>query len=150
METCLGNLELCDPTLETLLVEDEDASPLLLRRPCGKGTVYFLNSWAYPGALDPNIGPGATLSSPGLIGMIYRHLARRHRGTVWITDDGLDAGPECAYINLSYFPEAGQIFLYNIDFEQPHRCCLHQPGASSALLLAPGEFRRLALGGHQP
>jgi len=141
METCLGEIEITDPAMETLLVEDEHAEPLLLRRTYGEGQVYFLNSWAYPGALDANIGPGARLSSPGLIGMVYRHIAERHRGTVWITDDRQRAGAECDYLNVSYFPASGQVFLYNIDFERPHRCFLHHGTAADPVTLAPGEFR---------
>jgi hypothetical protein len=44
MTTCLGDIEITDPTMETLVVDDEQADPLLLRRRHGKGTVYFLNS----------------------------------------------------------------------------------------------------------
>ena len=141
MQTCLGDLEITDPSAEVLLVEDEQADPLLLRRQHGKGTVYFLNSWAYPGALDINIGPGSTVESPGLIGLVYRHIARANRGSVWITDDRQDAGRECEYVNVSYFPKAGRICLYNIDFERPHNCFLHHSGAREPIELGAGEFR---------
>src|SRR5690606_26255084 len=83
---CMGNLEITDPTMETLVVDDEQAAPVLLRRRLGRGWVYFLNSWAYPGAVNTDEGPGAVSHSPGLIGTIYRHIAKRCRGNVWITD----------------------------------------------------------------
>ncbi len=143
LTTCMGDLEVLDPTAEALVVDDEGMEPVLLRRRCGKGSVYFLNSWSYPGAMDIDEGPGATIGSPGLIGMIYRHIARNARGHVWITDDREDAGPECQYIACSYFPQAGKICLLNIDFETPRRCFVHHFGVSDAVELQPGEFRTM-------
>ena len=143
LTTCMGKIEITDPTAEVLAVDDEEMRPVLVRRRCGKGTVYFLNSWAYPGAMDVDEGPGATIGSPGLIGMIYRHIARQARGHVWITDDQQDAGAECDFICYSYFPEDGKICLQNIDFKQAHRCHLHHFAKCDSIELAPGEFRIL-------
>ena len=141
METCLGDIDVVDPAAQVLLVEDERAEPLLLRRRHEKGTVYFLNSWAYPGALDRDVGPGSTVNSPGLVGLIYRHIARTNRGRVYITDDGLDAGTNCQYVCVSHFPEAEKTYLYNIDFEHPRHIHLHRDGQPTPIDLAPGEFR---------
>lgn len=142
MTTCMGDIEITDPDAEILAVDDEEMYPVLLRRKLGQGTVYFLNSWAYPGAMDADEGPGSTLGSPGLIGYIYRHIARIYaRGTVWITDDGQDAGAECDYIAHSYFPESGQVCLHNIDFDHPHHFFLHSPTGSEEITLRAGEFR---------
>lgn len=143
MTTCMGELEITDPDMETLVVDDEEMEPVLLRRRLGAGTVYFLNSWAYPGAMDVDEGPGATLGSTGLVGFIYRHIARQVRGHVWITDDQIDAGPECAFIAYSYFPESGTICLHNVDFDQPHHCYVHHFGVNDAVQLKPGEFRMM-------
>jgi hypothetical protein len=141
MATRLGDIEITDPAMETLVVEDEQAYPLLLRRRYGRGTVYFLNSWAYPGALNDDHGPGGRVDSKGLIGTIYQHIARLARGTVWITDDGQQTGAECEYITFSYFPQANTACLFNIDFDRPHRVFLHAPGTVEAIELAAGEFR---------
>lgn len=137
----MGNLEITDPSMEVLAVDDEQASPLVLRRKYGAGEVYFLNSWAYPGAFADDYGPGSTRTSLGLVGTIYRHIANRVRGEVYLTDDGLEPGTECEHLNYSYFPESGHICLYNIDFGQPHRAVLHAFGNHQAIELAPGEFR---------
>ena len=141
--TCMGNIEITDPAAETLVVDDEQAEPLLLRRKFGKGTVYFLNSWAYPGALDADYGPGSTARSPGLIGMIYRHIAKLNRGSVWITDDRDEPGRECEYVTFSWFPDAGRICLLNVDFDKPHRFFLHHFGKTDSIELAPAEFRMM-------
>jgi hypothetical protein len=141
MTTCMGDIEITDPEAETLAVDDEEMYPVLLRRRCGKGTVYFLNSWAYPGAMDVDEGPGATIGSTGMIGYVYRHIARQTRGSVWITDDRQDAGPECSYVCYSYFPEDGSLCLQNIDFKQPHGAFLHGFGRTERFDLEPGEFR---------
>jgi len=143
MGTRLGRISIVDRQAEVLVVDDERARPLLLRRRCGEGTVYFLNSWAYPGALTADDGPGATTDSPGLIGVIYRHIAARARGRTWITDDRVAPGRHCAFLSHSYFPESDTICLHNADFDHPHRCYLHRPGRCDAVELAPGELRML-------
>ncbi len=137
MATCMGDIEITDPAVEVLATDDEDFLPVVLRHRLGKGEVYFLNTWAYPGATDQDFGPGAPLGSPGLVGYIYKHIARKVRGAVWITDDGRDAGPECDFICYSHFPEDGKI---------PHRCQVHYShpsGCGEPVELAPGEFRFL-------
>lgn len=141
MSTPMGDIEITDAAAETLVVDDEQARPILLRRRCGAGTVYFLNSWAYPGALSVDDGPGATTDSPGLIGFIYRHIAGLARGSVWISDDQAAPGRECSFISYSYFPGSEIICLHNADFDRPHRFHLHTPDRCVAIELAPGEFR---------
>ncbi len=143
LATPMGNIEITDPSAETLVVDDELERPVLLRRRYGKGEVYFLNSWAYPGAMEADDGPGGRVNSTGLIGAIYQHMAMRSRGNVWITDDGVSPGAECDYVTYSYFPEGGEICLLNVDFERPHRFQLHQFGTQGGIELAPGEFRMM-------
>jgi hypothetical protein len=140
--TCMGDIDITDPAAETLMVEDETAQPLLLRRKLGKGEVWFLNSWHYPGAFDVDDGPGSTVDKTGMIGYIYRAIASRCRGRVFITDDGAMPGAECRYIAFSYFPEDGTVCLQNIDFARRHRFLLHDNGAVRETTLEPGEFRR--------
>ncbi len=147
LTVCMGEIEQVAPDLEVLAVDDEEMEPVLLRHRLGKGAVYFLNTWAYPGALDQDEGPGATLGAPGLVGMVYRHIAREARGTTWISDDGHAPGPECDFISHAYFPEDGSVCLQNIDFARPHTCFFHHPAGAETLTLAPGEFRRFTLPG---
>lgn len=141
LSVCMGDVEITSPNVDVLATDDEDFLPIVLRHRVGKGEVYFLNTWAYPGALDQDNGPGATIGSAGLMGFVYRHIARKVRGTVWISDDQIDAGPECDYVNYSYFPEDGKICLQNIDFKKSHRCFLHHSGKIEPIELAGGEFR---------
>lgn len=145
MGTCLGKVEIVDPGVETLLVEDERMDPLLFRRRCGQGTVYFLNSWNYPGALDQDNGPGAELNSPGLIGYVLRSLAAKARGAIYITDNGVMPENECSHIMYSYFPEDGSVCLMNIDFDRDHTFFLHLPREIRRMTLQPSEFSRLRL-----
>jgi hypothetical protein len=141
LTTCMGDIEITDPAIEVLAVDDEEADPLVLRHKYGKGTVYFLNSWGYPGALDCDFGPGSTRHSPGLVGMIYRHIAKNARGCVWITDDRDEPRAECEFVNFSYFPDAGKIYLFNIDFGQQHTVFVHYLDGCERITLGPGEFR---------
>lgn len=141
LATPMGNIEITASNIEVLAVDDEQAKPLILRHQYGKGSVYFLNSWAYPGAFDQDFGPGSTRTSPGLVGMVYRHIAKRARGNVWITDDQDEPRSECEYINVSYFPEADKIYLYNIDFGKSHAFYLHAFGSVERITLDAGEFR---------
>lgn len=140
MTTCIGDIEITG-NVDILAVEDEDMGPVLLRHRVGKGCVYFLNSWAYPGALDQDEGPSSTIGSTGLIGAVYQHIARETRGQVWITDDGKAPGHECQYVSYTYFPEAGKIYLLNIDFDHPHRVRVHHCAFNETVSLNPGEFR---------
>jgi len=143
LQNCLGKIEITDPAVESLIVDDEAAAPLLLRRRLGKGVVYFLNSWGYPGALNEDFGPGSRVDSPGLIGTIYKHIAMQARGDVWISDDGVEPGKECKFIAYSYFPESDIICLFNIDKDQPHRFTLHRFGKAEPIDLGCGEFKMI-------
>lgn len=141
LATPMGRIEIVDADIEVLAVDDEQAYPLVLRHKLGAGAVYFLNSWAYPGAFDQDFGPGSTRTSPGLVGMLYRHIAKNARGLVWITDDGDEPRTECEYLNVSYFPEAGKICLYNIDPARQHSVFLHAFGRCERVELQAAEFR---------
>lgn len=141
--TCMinyGELELL-PGTEVIAVEDEKFKPLLTRHRLGQGSVYFLNIWQYPGALDRDIGPSSTIDGVGFVGEIYRMLALERRGQTYITDDGQLPGSECNHITYSYFPTNGEICLLNIDFDRPHTCHLHHQGSVESITLAPAEFK---------
>jgi hypothetical protein len=88
-------------------------------------------------------GPGSRIGSKGLIGAVYEHIALRHRGSVWITDDGARPGRECEHVCYSYFPESGHVCLLNVDFDRPHRFFLHGRSSGEQIELAGGEFRLL-------
>lgn len=139
----MGEIEITDPAIEVLAADDEEFQPVLLRRRLGKGQVYFLNTWAYPGATDQDFGPGAERDSIGLTGYVFRHIARQVRGAVWITDDQIDAGPECHFVSYSHYPGQGTVCLLNIDFKNPHRVFVHRSGRSEPVDLGPGEFRMI-------
>jgi hypothetical protein len=104
-----------------------------------------LNSWAYPGAINQDEGPGSTIDAPGLIELIYRTIATGNRADVWITDDGINTEKECEYISFSHFKKENRIYLYNIDFKQSHTFYLHSLGDKEEIILTPGEFRILNL-----
>ena len=57
-----------------------------------------------------------------------------------ITDDGEDPGENCQYVNCTYFPDAGKICLFNIDFDHPHKVFVHQFGYAEEYELEAGEF----------
>ncbi len=139
----LGRIEIVDPgSIEVLAADDEQFRPLILRRKLGKGEVFFINSWAYPGALNNDNGPGCTNDSNGLMGLLYAYIASISRGHVWIT--GVNSSlpdDDCAYIAYSYYPDAGKICLQNIDFHNTRRCVLHQFGDVEPIELSPAEFR---------
>ena len=134
-----GELEICGKP-EILAVESENFQPVLLRHRLGKGTVYFLNSWEYPGALNHDNGPGATRHSLGLIGEVYRKIALDNRGPVFITDDGHAPGKQCTYVVYSYFPSNGRVYLLNADFTGAHAFFLHRRGRKKKITLKPAEF----------
>ena len=140
LATHIGDIEITGSP-EVLAVHDETFTPTLLLNKYGKGKVYFLNSWEYPGAFDMHTGPGAKIDSPGLVGEVYKRIALDNRGTAFITDDGIAPGQNCGHITYSYFPSNGKVYLMNIDFEKPRKCFLHLNGCETELKLAPLEFK---------
>ena len=138
--THLGDIEITGNP-EIIAVHDESYSPVLLLNKYGKGKVYFLNSWEYPGAFDIHTGPGAEIDSSGLIGEIYKRVALDCRGTVFITDNGIAPGKNCEYITYSYFPSNGKVYLMNIDFTQSHELYLHINNIKTHITLSPLEFK---------
>ena len=127
---------------EVLAADDERFRPVILRCKQGKGEVFFVNTWAYPAAVNTDDGAGATEGSKGLMGLLYDYVARISRGHVWITGDDLQTPDEdCEHIVFSYFPDEGKVYLQNIDFYNPRKCVLHQFGDKDFLELEPGELR---------
>ena len=141
--THYGDIEI-NKDVDVIAAENEEYTPILVRHKCGKGDVYFLNSWEYPGALLEDTGPGARTDSKGLVGEVLRTLGRQCRGKVYITDDGKETGPECEYVTFSYFPSNRKIYLLNIDADCPHSVFVHQVGKRKRRIqLKPFEFRIL-------
>lgn len=139
--TCLGGIEIVDRSMETLLFDHETLVPLLLRRRYGRGEVFFLNSWAYPGVYDVDYGPKAPYGSTGMIGDILKYIARITRPEVFITGSDMEnPDRECEYVSFSYFPESKKICMLNIDFEKPHSVFLHDFEIIRRIELKPSEF----------
>ena len=138
----MGELEITGKP-EVVAVEDEDFRPLLFLNKLGKGRVYFLNTWEYPGAMENNDGPGATYGSLGFIGELFRRIALDTRGAVHITDDGLAPGRECAYIAYSHFPSCGKTYLLNNDFDKSHTVLLHRGKRLDKIRLKASAFLAL-------
>jgi hypothetical protein len=115
---------------------------VILRRKLGKGEVFFINSWMYPGALNNDDGPGCTIDSKGLMGILFAYIAKISRGHVWITgSDMQNPDDDCEYIAYSYFPDAGKICLFNIDFRNTRKFVLHHFGTMDSFELGPSEFK---------
>lgn len=140
----MGDLEIVDPNMETLLFEHEAGVPLLLRRKLGQGEVFFLNSWYYPGCFANEYGPFAVPDDVGMIGTVFRYIAKITRPDVYVTGIGSDEpDKECDYVNFSYFPESKTTCLFNIDFVRPHTIELHRFGKTESITLAAQEMRLL-------
>ena len=86
-----------------------------------------LASWAYPGAYDVDYGPGAPHASTGMIGDIYKYIAKISRPDVYITGADMEnPDRECEYVSHSYFPDSGKICMFNVDFEKSHQVFLNE------------------------
>lgn len=141
--THLGELEVTGE-IKPILVDDEQFQPFLFRHRCGKGEVYFLNSWAYPGSYSGifDWAPGSRNDSDGAIGELYKFLAKKARGSCYITDDGQDhVGEICRKITFSYFPSNGKVYVMNCDFSSERTFFLHRHETVQKITLAPAEFR---------
>ena len=139
----LAQVEITDPEIEVLAIDDEQEHPLITLHKYGKGQTICLNSWAYPGDFDQDDGPGGLLDGAGIIGEVYKFAANACRGHVYITDDTEKPGEECDYVAFSYFPEAGKTCILNVDPTQEHTFYLHRFSMYEKITLAPGEFRIL-------
>ncbi len=140
----LGDLEYTGPAsdYEPLAVDDETLLPFILRCKSGKGEVFLMNWWGYPSAADMDVGVGAEEGGFGLVGRLYRYVAKISRGHVFITGpDFENPDADCDYIVYTYFPDAGKICLLNLDYENERRCVLQQFGDKDLITLAPAEFR---------
>ncbi len=137
----LGDIAVDAPGAETVLYDHESCAPLLLRIPSGKGEVWFLNSWFYPGAFHHEYGASAVPGDTGLVGDMLKFLAKSVRGRAYITETGSDdPGAECDYVNVSFFPEDGRACLFNVDFEKPHTVDFHFDGRVKTVTLAPQQL----------
>lgn len=137
--THMGDIEITDD-VDIWAVEDEEFHPFLLRHKYGKGEVLFLNSWEYPGALNRNDAPGAFTTEFGLTGLIYRYMALKGRGDVYITDDGCLPLEQCNDITFSHFSSNGKTYLQNCNFMKERTFFLHRGGAQEKITLKPHEF----------
>ncbi len=142
----LGELEFTNPpeNYELLAVDDEDMLPVIVRCKSGKGEVYFVNTWAYPGSLNQNNGAGALCDDRGLMDYLYEYVAKQGRGHVWITGPDFENPDEdCKWINYSYFPDGGRICFLNLDYDHERKCVLHYFGHKKFITLQPGEFMQM-------
>ncbi len=142
----LSELEYTNPMdqYEHLAVDDEDMRPVILRCKSGKGEVYFINTWCYPGALNKNNGAGSFDDDRGLMDYLYEYVAMQGRGHAWITGDDFETPDEdCRWIIFSYFPDAGKICFLNLDYDNPRSCVLHYFGDKKFITLLPGEFLQI-------
>lgn len=140
----LGDIEYTGPkeNYEVLAVDDEAAHPVIIRCKSGKGEVFFMNFWHYPWEANRDDGTGAVENSKGLIGELYSYIARITRGNVWITGPDFETpDADCDWVNYSYFPEAGKIYLMNLDYDNERKFVLHWFGEKTSITLSPGEFR---------
>ena len=138
----LGDIEF-DPSAETLVQDHESQKPILLKIRKGEGTVYFFNSWYYPGYFTSDRGTGAKVGE-NLISFIWRRLAQENRGGHYITECGSELpGKECGFINVSHFPSTGETMLFNVDFTRSHTFDLHSGGKVQRIELGPSEFKTM-------
>ena len=142
----LGELEYTNgpENYELLAVDDEDMLPVILRCKSGKGEVFFINTWAYPGSLNQNNGAGAMADDRGMMDYLYEYVAKLGRGHAWITGPDFENPDEdCKWIVFSYFPDAGKVCFLNLDYDNPRKCVLHYFGDKKFITLQPGEFLQI-------
>jgi len=136
-----GDVEITAKESETLVLDHEALQPVLQRNKIGKGEVYFMNTWYYPGYYTGDMGTGAK-EDENLVSFIWRRLAKENRGTVYMTEVGSDEpGKECTYLNLSHFPLNGKTMLFNVDFVKSHTVDLHRNGKTETVTLKPSEMK---------
>ncbi len=142
----LAELEYTNPAecYEDLAVDDENMRPVILRCKSGKGEVFFVNTWAYPGSLNSNNGAGSLDDERGLMDYLYEYVAKQGRGHAWITGPDFENPDEdCKWIVFSYFPDAGKVCFLNLDYDNQRKCVLNYFGDKKFITLQPGEFLQI-------
>jgi len=142
----LGDIEFTNApeNYEMLAVDDEDMRPVVVRCKSGKGEVYFVNTWAYPGSLNLNNGAGSLDDERGLMDYLFAYAAKQGRGHAWITGDDFENPDEdCKWIVFSYFPDGGKVCFLNLDYDHERKCVLHYFGDKKFITLQPGEFLQI-------
>ena len=138
----LADVELTDPkAVTTLAIDHESQRPVLIKAKRGKGTVYMMTTWYYPGYFLFDRGPGAR-SGEDFMSHVWRRLAKAARGSVYVTERGSDEpGADCAHVAVSHFPSNGMTMLFNIDFQRSHTVDLHRGEKVETVTLGPQEWK---------
>ena len=104
-----------------------DGKPFLVKQKHGKGEVWLLLSWGYPGKESLADGYRAILGN----------LADRFKGDVYLSAEGdtLDY--------LSYAVYDDRVYLLNLDCIGPRSFVLHLNGKEQALTLEPAEMKTI-------
>ena len=89
-----------------------------------------------------DVGCGSEVEDVGMVGYLYRYVAKISRGHVYITGpDFENPDADCDYIVCSYFPDEGKVYLLNLDYVNERKCVLQQFGDKDFITLAPAELR---------
>ena len=116
------------PGVETVV--SAGSRPLLVREKIGRGTVYLMLSWEYPG--KEKLAPYYTA--------ILADLAGKFVGDIRVLEaEPGDRAPD--YIAYAVWPEA--IYLLNTDCTAPRTFILDNQGKKEKITLNPTEFRTI-------
>ena len=112
-ECFLADVELCGA--EVVVSDEESGLPLIVRHNCGKGTVYTLTAWAYPG--HDALGE--------LMAVWLRKLCAGARGEIFVEDESKEV-----FWNLRRSPEVQTLTILNTDWTSEgnsKRVMIHTP-----------------------
>ena len=142
----LGDLEYVAPkeNFTPLAIDDEVCDPFILRCKSGRGEVFLMNWFGYPVAANMDVGCSSEQADVGMVGYLYKYVARIAHGDVYITGpDFVNPDEDCNWVVYSYFPEGGKICMLNLDYDHERKFVLNWFGEKDFITLAPGEFRQM-------
>ena len=130
-ECCLADVVLCGA--EAVVIDQFSGKPLIVKHRFGRGAVYTLTAWAYPG--HEALG--------GLMAAFCRKLCDEHKGGYFIEDSSREV-----FWNLRETETFRQMTLLNTDWSvagNVKEVSLHTPDFSIPLEVKEGEIKILYL-----
>ena len=132
-ECCLAEVALCGA--EVVVADKNSGKPLIVKNRFGKGIVYTLTAWAYPGHEE----------LAGLMAAFCRQLCDENKGDYFIEDPSKEV-----FWNLREADTFRQMILLNTDWSTAgnvKEVSLHTPEFSIPLEVKEGEIKILYLCG---
>jgi len=130
----VANVKITGSSVNTLISADAGMKkPLIIEHSFGKGHVFLLATWEYPGGKDSE-----KTTMEKVVSEVLRSIVKKNRGDIFITEKNSDK-PElnCEAIAWTNFPASRQVSLINTDMDHSHVIDVHLKGKIQTIEIKP-------------